>query len=169
MGDDFAASFVKGVAEMDNNINIEHFEALLKLAEALAKVAHEGQVDKVGRPYFLHPKAVSENCNTIYGKIVGWLHDVVEDTSVTCQDLLSIGFDDFLVEAVCCVTKEKGYDLDNYYKRIKNNPIAKEVKLADLKHNTDPSRIPEDANSDFKKKMAEKYKKYQEYIAYLNS
>lgn len=146
---------------------LSHFTALLNLAEAIATVAHEGQVDKAGVGYIHHPETVSAFCMTTYGKIVGWLHDVVEDTNVSLDDLRHLGFDEFLVEAVRCVTKEEGYVEDEYYHRIKYNPIAKEVKLADLKHNTDLSRIPADADEKLKSRMIKKNAKYRLYEAYL--
>ena len=121
----------------------EHFEQLLQLAEEIATKAHEGQTDKAGVAYIYHPRTVSAYCTSIHGKIVGWLHDVIEDTNVTIEDLQRQGFDDFLLEALDLVTKPKvGYDEAVYYERIKKNALAKEVKLADLKHNSDMSRIP---------------------------
>lgn len=148
---------------------ILHFTNLLNLAEAIAASVHEKQVDKVGAPYILHPQTVSSYCETTYAKIVGYLHDVVEDTDVTLNDLKRLGFDDFLLEALRCVTKEDGFDEDEYYLRIKNNPIAKEVKLADLKHNTDLSRLPDSSNQELLDKMLKKNEYYKSRILYLNS
>lgn len=141
----------------------------LKLAEAIATVAHEGQVDKGGHPYINHPRTVSGFCTTLEGKIVGWLHDVVEDTPITLDTIRNLGFDEKIVEALRCVTKEAGFDEKEYYLRIKKNPIAREVKLADLKHNTDLSRIPQDAPEALKTKMLKKREKYLEHMEYLNS
>lgn len=143
-------------------------ENFLKLAEAIATVAHEGQVDKGGHPYINHPRTVSSFCTTIEGKIVGWLHDVVEDTPITINTLRNLGFNEEILEALRCVTKEDGYNEDEYYLRIKNNSIAKEVKLADLKHNTDLSRIPADMDEAFKEKMMKKREKYLKRIEYLS-
>ncbi len=140
---------------------------LLNLSKAIAIVAHKDQVDKGGHPYINHPETVSRFCSSIEGKIVGWLHDVVEDTPITLETISNLGFPDTIVEALRCVTKEEGYDEDEYYARIKNNPIAKEVKLADLKHNSDLSRIPSDASEDLKKKMIKKHEKYLMKIKYL--
>lgn len=142
-------------------------EDLLRLAEAIARVAHKNQFDKCGVPYINHPKTVSEFCNTIEGKIVGWLHDVVEDTHVTIDSLRNLGFPDNILEALRCVTKEEGYDEAEYYERIKNNQIAKEVKLADLKHNSDLSRIPEDAKKELREKLQKKHDIYLTKIEYL--
>ena len=140
---------------------------LLKLAEEIATTAHKGQVDKAGVDYINHPKTVASMCDSIEAKIVGWLHDVIEDTDVTLEDLKLIGFPDNILEAIKCVTKQEGYNIEEYYLRIKNNELAKEVKLADLTHNLDLSRIPEDASSELKNKMKCKHKKYSLYKNYL--
>ena len=144
---------------MENQL---HFISLLELAKSIAVVAHENQFDKSGRPYINHPETVAAYCETTYAKIVGWLHDVVEDTPVTLEALKLLGFDDFLLEALRCVTKEEGYDEKEYYARIKANPIAREVKLADLKHNIDLSRLKNITEKDIKRN--EKYKANIEYL-----
>ena len=144
-----------------------HKYRLLELAEQIATTAHKGQVDKAGIEYINHPKTVASFCQTVDAKIVGWLHDVVEDTNVTFDDLELIGFDDYLIEALKCVTKENNYNEEEYYFRIKNNEIAREVKLADLTHNSDFSRIPSSAPEELKTKMKGKQKKYLIYKAYL--
>lgn len=147
---------------------MEHYNELLILAEKIATKAHMGQVDKAGVPYIEHPKTVASYCTTEYAKIIGWLHDVVEDTDVTLDDLRKQGFDEFLLEALDCVTKPKiGYDETAYYKNIKQNEIAREVKLADLKHNSDMSRIPSGISEAEREKWIQKKKKYMEKIEYL--
>lgn len=151
---------------MDN----DHYRHLLQLAEEIATRAHEGQLDKAGVPYIYHPKTVSSYCDSIYGKIVGWLHDVVEDTDVTLEDLRGRGFDEFLLEALDCVTKpKKGYNEKVYYERIKGNALATEVKLADLKHNSDMSRIPEGISEQERRKWIARKEKYLEHIKYLTN
>ena len=142
----------------------------MQLAEEVATKAHAGQLDKAGVAYIYHPKIVSSYCESIYGKIVGWLHDVVEDTDLTLDDLRAMGFDEFLMEALECVTKpKKGYNEKVYYERIKNNALAKEVKLADLRHNSDMSRIPEGISAEEYKKWVARKEKYMEHIAYLTN
>ncbi len=151
-------------------MNNSHYKQLLLLAQEIATKAHEGQVDKAGVPYIHHPKTVASFCSSIQGKIVGWLHDVVEDTDVTMDDLRAQGFDEELLEALDCVTKpETGYDERVYYERIKANPLAKEVKLADLKHNSDMSRIPEGLSKEQHAKWIRRKEKYLEHIAYLKA
>ncbi len=142
-------------------------EELLKLAEKIATKAHTGQMDKVGVEYINHPRTVSSMCVSIEAKIVGWLHDVVEDTDVTFEDLRNSGFPENILEALRCVTKEENYQLDEYYLRIKKNELAREVKLADLTHNSDLSRIPESVSEEFKNKMIKKHKQYMLYKEYL--
>lgn len=150
------------------NMEQDHYEQLLVLAEEIATRAHEGQLDKAGVPYIYHPRTVSSYCSSMYGKIVGWLHDVIEDTDVAIEDLREKGFDEFLLEALDCVTKPKeGYNEEAYYERIKGNELAKEVKLADLKHNSDMSRIPTGISEEEHKKWVTRKEKYLAHIRYL--
>ena len=139
----------------------------LSLAEAIATRAHAGQVDKCGVPYIEHPRTVSAYCESPEARIAGLLHDVVEDTEVTLEDLKRAGFPEPVLEAVRLVTKFPGYDEDEYYAAIKANPIAREVKLADLKHNTDPARVPKDADEALQKQFEQKHEQYREHIRYL--
>ncbi len=143
---------------------------MLQLAERVATDAHEGQLDKAGVAYIYHPRTVSGYCESLPAKIVGWLHDVIEDTDVTMNDLRDMGFDEFLLEALDCVTKPKtGYNENVYYARIKANPLAKEVKLADLRHNSDMSRIPEGITPEEHEKWIMRKEKYLEHIQYLTT
>lgn len=116
-------------------------DKLLELAFYLATKAHEGQVDKGGHPYINHVTRVSNNCLDSDSKIVGMLHDIVEDTSYTLNDLLGLGFPDYIVQAVDAMTKRKGESYKDYISRVKSDSIAVKVKLTDLKDNTDLSRL----------------------------
>ena len=140
---------------------------MIKLAEQIARKAHNGQFDKAGRPFIEHPQFVSDRCVTEKAKIAGWLHDVVEDTDVTLEDLRTQGFDEDVIEAVRCVTKTRDYDENTYYLGIHNNPVATEVKLADLTHNMDLSRIPEGASKEYVDGMIKKRDNYMRYYNYL--
>lgn len=140
---------------------------LLKLAEEIATKAHKGQIDKAGVEYINHPRTVASMCDSTETKIVGWLHDVVEDTDITLDDLRTAGFPENILEALRCVTKEENYRLDEYYLRIKKNKLARAVKLADLTHNSDLSRIPETVSEEFKNKMFRKHEQYMLYKEYL--
>lgn len=84
------------------------------------------------------------------------LHDVVEDTNVTVNDLKEAGFSDEVVSAVSTITKKVGEDYEEYLNRVKQNPIALRVKIADMEHNSDISRIPNPTEKDLK--LLEKYK-----------
>lgn len=106
----------------------------------IAVKAHSGQVDKLGLPYILHPLAVASQLDTLELKIIGLLHDTIEDTTVTEEYLLREGISKDLVEVVKLLTKPEGEPYEEYLKRVNENPMAKKVKLADLAHNTSPER-----------------------------
>ena len=129
----------------------------------IALTAHAGQVDKAGKPYILHPIAVASMQDTEEGFIVGMLHDVVEDTYVTLPDLLNQGFSHEIVEAVELLTHAKDEDYMTYVKRIKGNKLATKVKLADLKHNSDLSRLPVVREKDIRR-VEVKYKPAIEFL-----
>lgn len=112
-------------------------------AYAIASHAHEGQHDKAGRDYILHPVRVSEKCITLKAKIVALLHDTIEDTDVTADYLRKQGFPEEIVEAVLSVTRQEGETYDDYVLRAAANPIGREVKLADLEDNMDIRRMNE--------------------------
>lgn len=105
-------------------------------AEEVAREAHRGQTRRDGStPYIKHVEAVVSRVNGESEKTVAWLHDVPEDTNVTVSELTNMGFDHQIVNAVMLLTKEAGYDLDEYLKAIKANPLAKAVKIADMRSN----------------------------------
>ena len=118
-----------------NNIN------LLKKAINLAYFAHEGQLDKGGSPYILHPIRVMVCCETIEEKIVAVLHDVLEDTKVTYQELINLGLNDKILEALLAITKEKDEYYIDFIKRVKNNKLATKVKIQDIIDNLDETRL----------------------------
>ena len=132
-------------------------DRLLWKAMQIACRAHEGQKDKGGNPYFLHPVFVSEHLETIAEKIVGLLHDVVEDTDITIEDLRKEGFPEHVLEAVDIITKKDGVSYEEYIEGVMNNPIARAVKIQDVRHNSDISRIPHPTEHDLKR--LEKYRK----------
>lgn len=113
----------------------------IDLALQIAKKAHEGQVDKAGAPYIDHPWRVSQKCDSYEAKIVALLHDTIEDTDVTPDYLLQQGIPEHLVEAVLSVTRTDGETYDDYVQRASQNPIGREVKIADLKDNMDITRL----------------------------
>ncbi|MBO7173343.1 MAG: guanosine-3',5'-bis(diphosphate) 3'-pyrophosphohydrolase [Burkholderiaceae bacterium] len=135
---------------------------LVTLAKSIAIKAHEGQVDKAGAPYWHHPAFVADQVATDEEKAVAWLHDVVEDTDVTFEDLLAQGIPSEVVEGVKAITKVAGESYDVYLNRVKANPLARAVKLADLRHNMDLSRIAQPTEKDFAR--IEKYKVAQVFL-----
>jgi (p)ppGpp synthase/HD superfamily hydrolase len=129
---------------------------LFDRALIIAEDAHKGQSDKAGKDYLTHPIAVSEMGETIEEKIVGLLHDVVEDSDWTLNQLLAAGFSADVVDAVDRLTKRKGENLKDYMDRVKGNILSVKVKVNDLTHNMDISRITNPKEKDYKR--LEKYK-----------
>jgi (p)ppGpp synthase/HD superfamily hydrolase len=126
----------------------------LERAIQIAVEAHAGQVDKAGEPYILHPLRVMFGLDTDIEKIVGVLHDVVED----CKDkgwshdrLKEEGFDSNVLDAVRAISKEDGEDLEAYLKRVESNKLALAVKLKDLKDNMDMTRISNPSTEDLER------------------
>ena len=115
---------------------------ILDRAKAIATSAHEGQVDKAGKPYIEHPIRVMNMGKTMDEKIVGVLHDVVEDSEWTFEMLEKEGMPKEVVDAIKCVTKlSEDEDYDHFIARVKTNPLAVNVKLNDLKDNMDITRL----------------------------
>ncbi len=135
----------------------------IKKALEIATLAHKGQLDKSGKDYINHPVTVSSYCKTFESKIVALLHDTVEDTDITLE-YLKVFFTEDIIEAIRLVTKTYPLDINDYYKKIKENPIAREVKLADLTHNMDLSRFEECKITENDLVRNEKYKKYYNYL-----
>ena len=90
------------------------------------------------------------------------MHDLIEDTDYELDDLIAIDFDAEIVDAVEAITKVEGEEYDDYLKRVKANPIARAVKLSDLRHNMDLNRLPE-----IKPRDLERNEKYKKAVAYL--
>ena len=130
----------------------------------IAKRAHLGQVDKAGEDYIKHPEKVASFVKTDEEKAVAYLHDVIEDTELTLVDLHEYGFSKEILEAVDVITKKRGEDYQSYLNSVKNNKLARAVKLADLRHNSDLTRLTKITEKDIKRK-----EKYQQAIDFLNS
>lgn len=114
--------------------------ATIERAIRIAARAHEGQVDKQDLPYILHPLRVMDGVEGLDAKIVAVLHDVVEDTPVTFDDLERAGFSGPILAALRCVTHAEGESYADYVVRCQSDPIARRVKLSDLADNTRLSR-----------------------------
>lgn len=112
-----------------------------KKAMKLCFTAHKEQVDKSGMPYVFHPFHLAEQMKDENTTIVALLHDIVEDTEYTFEDLKAIGFDDEIIDALKLMTHDETVPYMEYVAAIKSNPIATAVKQADLEHNSDLSRL----------------------------
>lgn len=135
---------------------------MTKKAIRLAYRAHQGQTDKCGLPYVFHPYHLAEQMDTEETIAAALLHDVVEDTPYTLEDLKAEGFPPSVLEAVALLTHEEGVPYMDYVAKIKSNPIARAVKLADLAHNSDLTRLNEVREKDLRR--VEKYKKAVELL-----
>lgn len=133
-------------------------EELLGKAVLLATKAHEGQVDKGGKPYILHPLAVMCRVSSVEEKIVAVLHDVIEDTKITEEDLLNYGFPQVFVDGVVSVTRAEGQSYSELIQQAKENTIGRVVKIADIQENMDLSRIPNPQDADVER-VEKRYKK----------
>jgi len=134
----------------------------LARAIEIATEAHKGQVDKAGNEYIGHPLRVMEMGKTEEEKIVGILHDVVEDTDWSFDMLEAEGFAPEIISALKCVTKiSENEDYDSFIERVKKNPLATAVKINDLTDNMDIRRLPYLSDKDVKrlKKYLKAYKK----------
>ena len=121
---------------------------MIAAARLISKLAHKGQVDKAGIDYFTHPEAVAAMLDTPQEKVVGYLHDTVEDTDVTVEEIREI-FGDEIADAVALMTHAKG--------------VPRKVKLADLTHNMDIRRIRNPRQKDYDR-IEKKYKPAYEYL-----
>lgn len=124
---------------------------MLEKAILLAVHAHLGQLDKGGNPYILHPIRVMMGCKTLTQKTVAILHDTLEDSDLTADDLLQEGFSKEIVDAVVCLTRTPGQDYMEHIHTVSKNPLATVVKLSDLADNMDLNRLPGLTPKDFQR------------------
>lgn len=128
-----------------------------KKALKLCFEGHKEQKDKSGLPYVFHPFHLAEQMTTEETTVVALLHDLLEDTSYTANDLAAMGFDKDIIDAICLMTHSDEVDYMDYVRAMKENPIARRVKIADLKHNSDLTRL--DTVDEKSLKRREKYLK----------
>ena len=126
-----------------------------KKAMRLCFQAHKNQLDKSGIPYVFHPIHLAEQMQDEETTLVALLHDVVEDSDYSLEALRAMGFGDSVLEAIALMTHDEKVPYMDYVAKIKPNPIARAVKIADLKHNSDLSRL--DAVDDKAMARVEKY------------
>lgn len=117
------------------------YTELTKKALRLCFDAHKEQEDKTGMPYVFHPFHLAEQMDDEISTVCALLHDVVEDTEIDFDDLRSMGFCETVIEVLTLLTHEKDVDYMDYVRKIATNPIAKKVKIADLNHNSDTTRL----------------------------
>lgn len=117
------------------------YTAATKKALKLCFEAHKNQTDKGGMPYVFHPFHLAEQMPDEATTIVALLHDVVEDSAYSIDDLTNMGFEEEIINALTLLTHKHGVPYMEYIEKIKPNSIAKAVKLADLKHNSDLTRL----------------------------
>lgn len=114
----------------------------LERAITIALEAHRGQTDRYGRPYILHPLYVMQQMDSETEMVAAVLHDVIEDSEVTLDDLRAEGFSTTVLTAVALLTHDKQRTTyEDYVLAIKPNPLARKIKLADLQHNMDIRRM----------------------------
>ncbi len=139
------------------------YTKMTKKALKLCFEAHKNQVDKTDMPYVFHPFHLAEQMTDEATTAAALLHDVVEDTEYTLDDLRELGFPDAVVEAVALLTHDPAVPYMEYVRNIKKNPIARAVKRADLLHNGDLTRW--DEVNDF---VLQKTEKYRQALAVLD-
>lgn len=136
---------------------------LTRKAMVIAYNAHANQFDKAGVPYIFHPIHLAEQMDTEIECIIALLHDVVEDTKVTFEQLEK-EFSKEIIEILKLLTHDKETDYMEYVKIIKENPIAKKVKIADIIHNADETRLETITENDILRR-----EKYQKALEILNN
>lgn len=139
----------------------------LEHAIVLAAKAHQGQVDKAGAPYILHPLRVMLRLTGVEERIIAVLHDVVEDCGWTFERLRTEGFSDRVIAAIDSLTRRPNETYEQFVLRAASNPLARRVKLADLRDNCDLSRITNPTPKDHER--IEKYRRAIALIEQLNA
>ena len=142
-------------------MNYSEYSTDIASARAIAERRHAGQVDKAGMPYITHPQRVAERLTTPEAQVVGWLHDTVEDTGLTLEEV-EARFGPATAAAVDAVSRREGEAWDAYLERVKADPVARQVKISDLIDNSNLSRIPRVTMKD-----VERQAKYNRALRYL--
>ena len=140
------------------------YTELIRKALRISFEAHKNQTDRSGMPYVYHPYEVASHMDDEYSTCVALLHDVIEDSHVTPDHLRNEGFPEEVIRALLCMTHDKSVPYMDYIRKIKTNPIATKVKLADLAHNSDLSRLDNPKPEDY-----ERVEKYSKAMAILSA
>ena len=117
------------------------YTPLTKKAMKVAFEAHKNQTDKTGLPYIYHPFHLAEQMTDEVTTCAAFLHDVAEDTDITLDELAAMGFDGEILAVLRLLTHDEMVPYMDYVRKIKTNPLAVQVKLADLRHNSDLTRL----------------------------
>ena len=141
------------------------YTPLTKKALKLCFQVHKEQVDKTGLPYVFHPFHLAEQMTCEASTVCALLHDVVEDSSYTFEDLINLGFPSEIIEVLELLTHDSEVEYMDYVINLSKNEIARKVKLADLKHNSDLSRL--DNIDEYALARQEKYLKAIKYLESL--
>ncbi|AIR90458.1 HD domain-containing protein [Pseudomonas cremoricolorata] len=136
----------------------------LEKAIIIAAIAHDGQFDKGGSPYILHPLRVMRRMHTQEERIVAVLHDVLEDTALTVSDLAREGFNLKVLAALLALSRRGDEPYESFVQRLGSDPLARAVKLADLADNSDMTRIPTPGPADL-----QRLSRYRQASAYLQA
>lgn len=145
-------------------------DELIELARVIATAAHRDQVDKTGHPYVTHPLRVTDRVGRLFPdapigvRATALLHDVIEDTPITADDLLRAGLPAEVVAAVDAVSKRPGESDEAYFARIRANAWAVMVKTADIEDNTDPSRVAQ-LDAETRDRLEHKYARSRMLLA----
>lgn len=134
----------------------------IESAISLALQAHKGQLDKGGQPYILHPLAVMNRVESMEEKIVAVLHDVIEDSEVTLEELRGLGFSEEILTAIQLLTRSTEDSYEEFIEKTTTNRTARNVKIADIKENMNISRIKNPTQEDYNR--LEKYRKALERL-----
>lgn len=145
-------------------MNKEDYAKLLDKAAYICITKHQGQRDKSGCAYFQHPMRVAMRCATDEERIVALLHDIIEDTGLTPNDILNEGFPKHIVEAILSVTKRDMESYEEFVARAKKNPIGRQVKIHDLEDNLNVMRLDE-----LSTEMTARFNKYLKALGFLKS
>ena len=140
------------------------YTELTKKALALCFEAHKEQKDKTGLPYVFHPFHLAEQMDDEISTICALLHDVVEDTDYTLDDIAAMGYPCEVTDALALLTHEDGVPYMDYVEKISHNATARKVKLADLKHNSDLTRLSPEQIDEYALKRTAKYKKAIKFL-----
>ncbi len=141
------------------------YTTLTQRAMKVAYDAHKDQTDLSGVPYVFHPFHIAEQMNDELTTIVALLHDVVEDSTYTFDDLAILGFGTDVTEPLKLLTRDKSVPYEDYIRRLAENPTAVTVKLADLEHNLDKTRCSN--NTEHMKKLRMRYIKAYDFLKSL--